>query len=1608
MTKTRPINLMISVLVFMGFFAFPQPVTAQWSAQTADSLEGSGTWTSIAVDSNNRPHISYKAYKVGLRYAYFNGTSWQFETVVPDTTAGTDEIYIDYSTSIALDSSDYPHISYTRATQNSGGALDYDVMYAFFNGASWIVQPVDEEGNWGMETSLVLDASGHPHISYYGGTGSTTYLKYAYHNGTVWTIVNIDPVSPSTCATSITLDSSGYPHISYDASHGLKYANYNGSVWNIVTVDSVQGRYSSLALDSSDNPHISYVGKWGTANIIMYAYHNGTSWQNETYFSPGTGTVGGIGGYTNLVLDPSDIPHICYNKGYDLYYASYNGSTWTNEMVDDSYFYTGQYSSMALDSDGHLHTSYYYSSFPRNLRYSYRTTALTPNPNISAGPASYDFGDVETGSSASQAITISNTGDADLNISGISITGSTDFGQSSACTTVAPAGSCTITVTFSPSSLGAKAATLSILSDDPDESPLDVALSGTGTSVLPLTLVVTTTSDSGPGSLRAAVITANDHPGPDTITFDAGVFPPASPATITLSSGLPSLLDTSGGTIIEGNGGVIINTSTYHGGICFEIRSNDNIIRGLQIIGFWVGIDFNRNYVNQNNVIGGTAISQRNIISDNQHVGITLAGPGTANNLIIGNFIGIGPSGSAALGTQATGIDITRGAHDNIIGGSTPAERNVISGNTFVGVVLSDTTDEGTSNNHIRGNYIGTDLTGMSAIPNDRGGIAIDQNASGNVIGGIVPGTGNVISGQTGATDHGIRISSANGNYVYGNIIGLSSDSTNILANGIGIRLESGADDNVIGGLGANQSNVISGNDRGIWLGGGDRNVIEGNYIGTDASGNNLIGNRVGIRIDYGMDLGPDSVENRVGPDNHIWFNTEIGIRIDGIDAVRNTLTRNSIKENISQGIDLSGGANGGILPPSITLVTGGQITGTTGVPDGSTVEIFQDAANQGNIYVGSAPVSGGAFTFSGSPPSVGSGGYLTATVTDLNGNTSEFSDEVVNNLGTSTTSTWFTEIVDDDGYYAGEYSSLEIDASNHLHIGYYDGASFGQGNIKYAYFNGSSWSLETVDTENYGGAYLSLALDSDGNPNFSYNSNGDLKHAYKSEASWIIETVDPEGYVGIYTSIAVDSANHPHISYTDMTNKDLKYARFDGSNWQIETVDSEGYTGLCTSLALDSSDYPHISYYDYSNHDIKYASYNGDSWNIEIVDADDQTWKPSLALDSWGDPHISYLHLAQFDLKYAKKNGDSWQIETVDTWNYQFMDSSLVMDSYNNPHISYTGLSLLTFSSILKYAFYDGSLWSIETVDSATSSGRYNSLALDAAGNPHISYMDEFHGDLKYAYPTEISISDSETVSTPGGDLTVSISGGSFTVDPVVVDVGGGIPDGFVTPFGAVSFEVATSVGETITVILNFPDVVPWMAVFLKCDGGVCSEIMDVSINGNQVIYQVTDGGPLDGDDSVNAKIVDPLALCVPAAPEVAVDIKPGACPNPFNVKSKGVLPLAVLGTEEFDVNRIDPASLRLEKVAPKRWAFEDVATPFSPFTGKQYANDCTTVGPDGQIDLTVQFDTQELVAMIEINLESPVNDGEVLALKLTGKLKEEFGSAPFEGEDVVVILKK
>lgn len=148
-----------------------------------------------------------------------------------------------------------------------------------------------------------------------------------------------------------------------------------------------------------------------------------------------------------------------------------------------------------------------------------------------------------------------------------------------------------------------------------------------------------------------------------------------------------------------------------------------------------------------------------------------------------------------------------------------------------------------------------------------------------------------------------------------------------------------------------------------------------------------------------------------------------------------------------------------------------------------------------------------------------------------------------------------------------------------------------------------------------------------------------------------------------------------------------------------------------------------------------------------------------------------------------------------------------------------------------------------------------------------------------------------------------------------------------------------------------------------------------------------------------------------------VNVDVKPQSCPNPLNLKSKGLLPVAVLGTIDFDVYEIDPSMVTLLGVPPIRWHYEDVSTPVGESAEEC---ECTEAGPDGYLDLVFQFDTQMVVVAMETfaeafeELELQIEDGEIMPLLLfEGAVPDPQDPETWDdmdrwGGDCVVIRKK
>src|SRR5207247_291576 len=189
------------------------------------------------------------------------------------------------------------------------------------------------------------------------------------------------------------------------------------------------------------------------------------------------------------------------------------------------------------------------------------------------------------------------------------------------------------------------------------------------------------------------------------------------------------------------------------------------------------------------------------LISANQQLGIYLNH--SATNLIQGNFVGTGSSGTESLGNSLDGMIISD-SPDNLIGGTAPGTRNLIANNGY------GSTDGGSGiylfgpasmRNQILGNVIGTDISGTIMLSNSRDGVTIFAGSA-NVVGGPALGAGNLLSGNA---DTGVYIlgDTASANKVQGNFIGTRPDGITRLDHRLhGVQIDTGAFNNIIGGLG--------------------------------------------------------------------------------------------------------------------------------------------------------------------------------------------------------------------------------------------------------------------------------------------------------------------------------------------------------------------------------------------------------------------------------------------------------------------------------------------------------------------------------------------------------------------------------------------------------------------------------------------------------------------------------------------------------------------------------------------------------------------------------------------------------------------------------------
>ena len=558
-------------------------------------------------------------------------------------------------------------------------------------------------------------------------------------------------------------------------------------------------------------------------------------------------------------------------------------------------------------------------------------------------------------------------------------------------------------------------------------------------TIPPQTFTVSNLNDSGAGSFRQAIVSANASTGTlDTIAF-------STTGTIALQTALPIINDPViiDGTTAPGFAGqpvVEINGSLLPDPYGLHITAGNSTVRGLVISGFGaragstngIGIvleNFGNNVVEgnyigtdltgqvakgnlsygvfmdgDNNRIGGTTAAARNVISGNMASGVGM-NSGANNNIVQGNFIGLDRTGTADLGNGLHGINAFSSS-SNTIGGPASSDRNVISGNSGHGILLSLA-----NNNTILGNYIGTNSAGTADRGNGQDGVNVQGNN--NTVGGTAPGAGNVVSGNNQV---GISVQNGSTNSIIGNQIGVNAAGGAALANSShGVTVVAAATGTVI------QGNVISGNTvGGVFLSGSSGSVVQNNFIGTASDGTTLIANQAnGVFVSSSSSNTIGKTAVGAGTGNVIAGNGLRGIAVQP-PATNNVILGNSIFSNGALGIDLG---NNGVTPndtndtdtgannlqnfPALTgallggtLEIAGSLNSVLGRP--YVLEFFRSTScdslgfGEGQVFLGQTVLGAtGQLTtpFTASFPATGvaAGQFITATATSSDG-TSEFS----------------------------------------------------------------------------------------------------------------------------------------------------------------------------------------------------------------------------------------------------------------------------------------------------------------------------------------------------------------------------------------------------------------------------------------------------------------------------------------------------------------------------------------------------------------------------------------------------------------------------------------
>ena len=326
----------------------------------------------------------------------------------------------------------------------------------------------------------------------------------------------------------------------------------------------------------------------------------------------------------------------------------------------------------------------------------------------------------------------------------------------------------------------------------------------------------------------------------------------------------------------------------------------------------------------------------------------------------------------------------------------------------------------------------------------------------------------------------------------------------------------------------------------------------------------------------------------------------------------------------------------------------------------------------------------------------------------------------------------------------AGRWNAVAVDSNDYIHVVQIKDESY---QIRHSVNDGTGWNTMGINT--CGSTYcwdIHMVIDANDHIHLAYTTYTQwaetLVYMNYDGTTWTNTSVAPSAHFGPI-GIAVDSNNNPHISYAangaDQCGNGLRIASYTGTAWSHTTVEAGNNRGCESAIVIDESDNIYIAYQDRSASKLKIATDKSGSWDSYLVDTGTSPsnlypgYMTSMAMDQQGQFHIAHQDSKENDLRYSTGAPNSqWTTTIVESTGHTGRDPSIAVDAAGQPHIVYHTWS----GQNLKHATINPttSNWTVSTIANNANVGEGNSIFIDDSGVMHVPFNDDTNDVMKYA----------------------------------------------------------------------------------------------------------------------------------------------------------------------------------------------------------------------------------------------------------------------------------